>query len=87
MIFDITAHEDLISCPYNSANFVADIGGLTGLCSGCSFLAIFELVFFTIFQYFKRKRECARIQMVGEEINRRNDRISIERLEEIARYD
>lgn len=66
IVFDTDVHEDLIVCPYNSANYVSDIGGLTGLFSGCSFLSTFELIFFTAVQYRKRKRERQRIRMVLE---------------------
>lgn len=85
IIFDINGHEDLIVCPYNSANYVSDIGGLTGLFSGCSFLSTFELIFFTIVRYRKNKRERERIRMVGEGKYQRRQQLAIENLNAIGK--
>lgn len=38
-------------CSYNSVNYIADLGGLTGLFTGCSIISLLELAFFVAIRY------------------------------------
>lgn len=50
-IFDHDIEEDLKVCSYNSVNYIADLGGLTGLFTGCSIISLLELAFILVVKY------------------------------------